>query len=132
MKNKVSFIGFALVCASTVLAIVSAILYNFAYIKAPQTYTLLIIAAIVGAGALALAVALGKEIPNLLAAAHAVLLMAALGVSIAPMVNEMGLVYAGLNPQTNLTGFITFAVFTGVAWLIAVIGAFLGVAKREK
>ncbi|MBQ5987147.1 MAG: hypothetical protein IJL59_07755 [Clostridia bacterium] len=132
MKNKVSFIGFALVCASTVLAIVSAILYNFAYIKAPQTYTLLIIAAIVGAGALALAVALGKEIPNLLAAAHAVLLMAALGVSIAPMVNEMGLVYAGLNPQTNLTGFITFAAFTGVAWLIAVIGAFLGVAKREK
>ena len=131
MKNKVSFIGFALVCASTVLAIVSAILYNFAYIKAPQTYTLLIIAAIVGAGALALAVALGKEIPNICLIAHAVLIMAAIGISAAPMVNEFGLVYAGLNPKTNLSGYITFAVCACIAWVISIVATFMGVTKKE-
>ena len=128
MKNKVSFIGFALVCASTVLAIVSAILYNFAYIKAPQTYTLLIIAAIVGAGALALAVALGKEIPNLLAAAHAVLLMAALGVSIAPMVFSR----VSSKDVPKLTASRSFCPLPALSVFLFIISLFLSIRILNK
>ncbi len=130
MKEKKT-LGFYLVAVSTILAIVSVILYNNALMKTSTTTVLLVIAAVVGAAAVAAALLLGKEIPNLLAAAHAVLVMAALGVSIAPMVNEIGLVYAGLNPQSNLTGYITFAVFAGITWLIAVVAAFIGTNKKN-
>lgn len=132
MNKKVSIIGFILVAASTVLSIVSAILYSGVLMKDGLTYTLLILAAVAGAIALGLALALGKEIPNLFVIAHAILAMAALGISIAPMVNEMGLVYAGLNPQSNLTSFIVFAVFACVTWVLALLGSFIGVTKKEK
>lgn len=130
MKNKVSYFGFILVIVTTVLAIVSAILYNFSLYKTGIVFTLLICAAVAGAIALALAAALGKEIPNLFVIAQAILLMAALGASIAPMVNEMGLVFAGLNQFTGLVSYIIFAAFAGVAWLFSVIASFAGVTKK--
>lgn len=130
MKNNVSKIGFVLVAATTVLAIVCAILYNTALYKTGVVYTLLICAAVAGALALVLAGVLGKEIPNLLVIAQAVLLMAALGASIAPMVNEMGLIFAGLNQFSGLVSYIVFAVFAGVTWLIAVLASFTGVTKK--
>ena len=46
------------------------------------------------------------------------------------MVNEMGLVFAGLNPQTNLSGFITYAIAAGIAWLISVVASFAGVTGK--
>ncbi len=130
MKNKVSYFGFFLVAATTVLAIVSAILYNSALYKEGVVFTLLIAAAAAGVLALVLAAAIGKEIPNLFVIAQAILLMAAIGASIAPMVNEMGLVYAGLNQFSGLVSYIIFAAFACVAWVIAMIASFTGVTKK--
>lgn len=126
-NNKKITLGFVLAAASTVLSAVCAFLYKSALMKDSRTYIFLIAAVAAGALALILARTMGKEIPNLVLAAHAILLMAALGISIAPMVNEMGLVFAGLNPQTNLSGFITYAVAAGIAWLISVVASFAGV-----
>lgn len=130
MKNKVSYFGFFLVAATTVLSIVSAVLYNSALYKEKIVFTLLICAAAAGLIALVLAAALGKEIPNLFIIAQAVLLITALGASIGPMVNEIGLVYAGLNQFSGLVGYIVFAAFTCVTWLIAVVASFTGVTKK--
>lgn len=132
MKNNVSKIGFVLIAATTVLSIVSAILYNFALYKTGIVFVMLILAAVSGALALGLAAVLGKEIPNFLVIIHAVLLMVALAASIAPMVNEFGLVYAGLNQSSNLTGYILFAVFACVTWLLALIASFIGVTKKAQ
>ena len=131
MKN-VKIVGFVLACASTVLSLVCAILYKFVYLQTKGPFALLIVALLAGIAALALAIKLGKEIPNFCLIIHTVLVMAALGMSIAPMVNEIGLVYAGLNPQTNVTGFYTFAVFAGVTWLIALVASFIGVSKKAE
>ena len=125
-------VGFVLACASTVLSLVCAILYKFVYLQTKGPFALLIVALLAGIAALALAIKLGKEIPNFCLIIHTVLVMAALGMSIAPMVNEIGLVYAGLNPQTNVTGFYTFAVFAGITWLIAVVASFIGVSKKAE
>ena len=130
MNKNVKMIGFVIACASTVLSLVCAILYKSVYIQIGGTMPLLICAAVVGALALVLAVATGKEIPNFCLIIQAVLLMAALGRSIGPMVNEIGLVYAGLNPQSNVTGFYTFAVFAVIAWLVSVVASFVGVTKK--
>ena len=132
MNNKKITVGFVLAAVSTVLAIVCAFLYKSVVQQDSMTYTLLIFAAVAGAAALVLAFVLGKEIPNFCLIIHTVLVMAALGMSIAPMVNEIGLVYAGLNPQTNVTGFYTFAVFAGITWLIAVVASFIGVSKKAE
>ena len=130
MNKKVSIIGFFLIAATTVLSVVSAILYQFSYATDQLATYLFVGAAVVGVIALGLAMALGKEIPNLFVACHTLILMAAIGVSIPPMVNEMGLVYAGLDPQSNLTGYIIFAVVACITWLIALIASFFGVTRK--
>lgn len=132
MKNNVSKIGFVLVAATTVLSVVSAILYNSALYKTGIVSVLLILAAVAGALALGLASVLGKEIPNFLVVIHAILLMAAFAASIGPMVNEFGLVYAGLNQSSNLIGYIVFAVFAFITWLIALVASFVGVTKKAE
>lgn len=132
MKNNVSKIGFILIAATTVLSVVSAILYNFALYKISVVFVLLILAAVSGALALGLAAALGKEIPNFLVIIHAILLMAAFAASIGPMVNEFGLVYAGLNQSSNLSGYILFAVFAFITWLLAFVASFTGVTKKAE
>ena len=129
-NNKKITLGFVLAAVSTILSAVCAFLYKSALMKDSRTYAFLAAAAAAGLLALILARTMGKEIPNLLLAAHAILLMAALGISIAPMVNEMGLVFAGLNPQTNLSGFITYAIAAGIAWLISVVASFAGVTGK--
>ena len=132
VKNKVKFFGFLLIAASTVLAIVSIFLYNMALFRVNATTILLVVAAVAGVATLLLANSLGREISNFCVVVHTVLLMAALAVSIAPMVNEMGLVYAGLDPVSNLTGYFIFAAFVAVAWLLALVVSFTGIAKKQK
>lgn len=131
MNNKTFKPGLVFAAASTVLSVVCAVLYRSSYIKISTTYTLLICAAVAGVAGLALAIMRGSEISNLILGAHAVLLMAAIGMSIGPMVNEIGLVYAGLNPKTNLTGFMTFAIAACITWLISVVASFMGMTKKE-
>ena len=101
MNKNVKMIGFVLASASTVLSVVCAILYKSVYIQTSKTMPLLICAVVAGALALAFAVKMGKELPNFFLLAHVVLVMAGLCMSIAPMVNEIGLVYAGLRSGTS-------------------------------
>ena len=131
MNNKKITLGFVLAAVSTVLAIVGLFLYKSVGQQIGTTNTLLILAAVAGAAALVLALVLGKEIPNFFLIAHAVLLMAAVGVSVAPVVNEMGLVFAGLYQMDIINAYITFAVVGCVAWLVSVVASFLGVTPKE-
>ena len=131
MNNKKITPGFVLTTISTVLAIVCCFLYKSVVQQSSTTYTLLIFAAIAGAAALVLAFVMGKEIPNLFLIAHAILLMAVIGISIAPVVNDMGLVFAGLYQMDIIKAYITFAIFACIAWLVAVVASFLGVSKKE-
>ncbi len=131
MNNKKITVGFVLAAVSTVLAIVCAFLYKSVVQQDSMTYTLLIFAAVAGAAALVLAFVMGKEIPNLFLVAHAVLLMAVIGISIAPVVNDMGMVFAGLYQMDIINAYITFAIFACIAWLVAVVASFLGVTKKE-
>lgn len=131
MNNKKITLGFVLAAVSTVLAIVGLFLYKSVVQQTSTTYTLLILAAVAGAAALVLALVLGKEIPNLFLVAHAVLLMAVVAISVAPVVNDMGLVFAGLYQMDIIKAYITFAVVSCIAWLISVVASFLGVTKKE-
>ncbi|MBQ3724157.1 MAG: hypothetical protein IJQ46_05225 [Oscillospiraceae bacterium] len=131
MNNKKITLGFVLAAVSTVLAIVGLFLYKSVGQQIGTTNTLLILAAVAGAAALVLALVLGKEIPNFFLIAHAVLLMAAVGVSVAPVVNDMGLVFAGLYQMDIINAYITFAVVACVAWLVSVVASFLGVTPKE-
>ena len=129
MKAKKTF-GFYLTVITTILSLISLVLYKGALMKASLTNTLLILAIVAGVCAVILAITVGKEISILVGAVHAVLLMAAIAVSIAPMVNEIGLVFAGLNPKTNLSGFKTFAIVAGITWLLSVMASFIGLTKE--
>ncbi len=129
MKKKISF-GFVLVAISTVLSIAGVVLYRDALIKSNITNTLLIISAIVGCCAMLTAVITGKEISNIFAGAHVILFMAAICSSISPMVNEIGLVYAGLNPKSNLTGYKNFVITCCIGWLVGLISSFSGLTKK--
>ena len=131
MNNKKITLGFILAAVSTVLAIVSMFLYKSVGQQTGTTNTLLICAALAGVVALVLAFVLGKEIPNLCLIAHAVLLMAAIGVSVAPVVNDMGLVFAGLYQRDIINAYITFAIVSCIAWLISVVASFMGVTAKE-
>ena len=131
MNNKKITLGFVLAAVSTVLAIVGLFLYKSVGQQIGTTNTLLILAAVAGAAALVLALVLGKEIPNFFLIAHAVLLMAAVGVSVAPVVNDLGLVFAGLYQMDIINAYITFAVVACVAWLVSVVASFLGVTPKE-
>ena len=99
-NNKIT-LGFVLAAVSTILSAVCAFLYKSALMKDSRTYAFL--AAAAAAGLLALILA---------------------------RTNEMGLVFAGLNPQTNLSGFITYAIAAGIAWLISVVASFAGVTGK--
>ncbi len=131
MNNKKITTGFVLAAVSTVLAIVCTILYRSVAQQDSTTFTLLIFAAVAGAAALILALMLGKEIPNLFLIAHAILLMTAIGISIAPVVNDMGLVFSGLYQMDIIKAYITFAVCACIAWLFAVVASFLGVTGKK-
>ena len=127
--KKTSF-GFYLVALSTVLAIVGLVLYKNTLVQTGQVNTFLILAIIAGACAVVAAIATGKEIANVLAAVHVVLMMAAVAVSIAPMVNDIGLAYAGLNQWSAITPYFHFVAVGCVGWLLSLIASFAGIVKK--
>lgn len=127
--KKTSF-GFYLIALSTVLAIVGLVLYKNALVKTGQVNTFLILAIVAGACAILSALALGKEIANVLAAAHVILMMAAVAVSIGPMVNDIGLAYAGLNQWSAITPYFHFVGVACAGWLLSLIASFAGIVKK--
>lgn len=131
MNNKKISLGFVLAAISTVLSVVCLFLYKPVVQQTGTTNTLLICAALAGAAALVLAFVLGKEISNLLLIVHAVLLIAVIGVSVAPVVNDMGLVFAGLYQNDIISAYITFAVLVCIAWLLSLVSTFTGLTKKD-
>ena len=130
MKDRASLLGIVLSGSTTVLTIVSILLYKFTLIKTNNTYIMLVCAAGVGLLSLLIAIRIGKELPNFIVLIQTLLVMAGLGFSVAPMVNEIGLVYAGLNPQSNLTAYLIVVAFAAISWLIGLIATFTGITKR--
>jgi len=76
-------------------------------------------------------VAANKPVPggNLLPLVGAILCMAAVALSIAPMINTVVFAFMGMNPMSNAQGFLVFAGFGLCAWLLSVIASFLGLVK---
>ena len=130
MKAKRSA-GFVFVLISTIIAGVCIYLYRDALIRSDLAAKLLIAATAAGVCAVLTAFVPGNELANICAAAHVILMIAAISISISPMVNEMGLVYAGLNPMSNLTGYLRFAVVGCIAWLLGLISTFTGLVKKD-
>ena len=127
--KKTSF-GFYLIALSTVLAVVGLVLYKNALVQTGQVNTFLILAIVAGVCACGAAIALGKEIANVLAAVHVILMMAAVAVSIGPMVNDIGLAYAGLNQWSEITPDFHFVAVGCVGWLASLIASFAGIVKK--
>jgi len=122
--------GFYLSALSAVLALVCVFLYGSVLFTSSYVRPLLIANVVLSALILVL-VAANKPVPggNLLPLVGAILCMAAVALSIAPMVNTVVFAFMGMNPMSNAQGFLVFAGFGLCAWLLSVIASFLGLVK---
>ena len=123
--------GFYLSALSCVLSLVCVFLYGSVLFTSDFVRPILIVNVVVCAVVLGLTLA-GKVIPcgNLLPFINAILCMAAVALSIAPMVNTVVFAFMGMNPMSNAQGFLTFAGVGLAAWLLSVIASFTGIVKR--
>ena len=124
-------LGFYLSALAAVLALIGVILYG----NVPQTHSLvrplLIICVVLSA--LVLAVSAGKAKfagGNLLPVANALLCMAAVGLSIGPMISTVVFAFMGMSPMSSAQGYLMFAGVAVAAWLLSVIAAFPGIVKK--
>ena len=62
---------------------------------------------------------------RLIAFLNAVLMAFALISSIGPMINQIGFVFAGLDPMSTISAVITFAVLSGISMLLNIIASFI-------
>jgi len=122
--------GFYLSALSAVLALVCVFLYGSVLFTSSYVRPLLIANVVLSALILVL-VAANKPVPggNLLPLVGAILCMAAVALSIAPMINTVVFAFMGMNPMSNAQGFLVFAGFGLCAWLLSVIASFLGLVK---
>ena len=123
--------GFYLSALSAVLAVVCVVLYGNVLATASVVRPLLIISAVLSAIVLALTAAKG-ELPggNLLPVACAALCMGAIAVSFGPMASTVVFVFMGMSPMSSAQGYLIFAGVGCAAWLLSVIAAFPGIAKK--
>ena len=124
-------VGFYFAALSAVLAIVCIFLYGNVLFTNGYVRPLLIADVVISAAVLALS-ASGKPIPggNLLPLVCSLLCMAAVALSIAPMVNTVVFAFMGMNPMSNAQGFLVFAGAGLCTWLLSVIASFLGIVKK--
>ena len=124
-------LGFYLSALSAVLALIGVILYG----SVPQTDSmvrpLLIIGVVLSVLILAVSATKGK-LPggNLLPVVNAVLCMGAVGLSIGPMASTVVFAFMGMSPMSAAQGYLVFAGVSVAAWLVSVIAAFPGIAKK--
>lgn len=123
--------GFYLSALSAVLALVCIFLYGNVLFTNSYVRPLLIANVIISVLILALTAA-NKPLPggNLLPLVGAILCMAAVALSIAPMVNTVVFAFMGMNPMSNAQGFLAFAGVGLCAWLLSVIASFFGLVKK--
>ena len=116
-------LGLYIFILAAILAVVAVVLYGSVMYTADAVRPVMACAAVVLAF-------MGKTFANFLAIVATALAMLGLGLSVGPMVNEIGLVYAGLNPYSNVAGFVNFAVVAAIIWVLALIGTFCGLVKK--
>ena len=129
MKKKT--IGFTLVLISTVLAVIGLVLYRNTLVKTDMVNIFLILAIAAGVCAIVAAIAMGRELANFIAAAHVILMMVAIAVSISPMVNDIALAYAGLNQWNSILPYFYFAGVVCAGWLLGLVASFTGIVKNQ-
>jgi len=122
-------LGLYIFILAAILAVVAVVLYGSVMYTADAVRPVMIAVAVVACAAVVLAF-MGKTFANFLAIVATALAMLGLGLSVGPMVNEIGLVYAGLNPYSNVAGFVNFAVVAAIIWVLALIGTFFGLVKK--
>ncbi len=122
-------LGLYIFILAAILAVVAVVLYGSVMYTADAVRPVMIAVAVVACAAVVLAF-MGKTFANFLAIVATALAMLGLGLSVGPMVNEIGLVYAGLNPYSNVAGFVNFAVVAAIIWVLALIGTFCGLVKK--
>ena len=122
-------LGLYIFIRAAILAVVAVVLYGSVMYTADAVRPVMIAVAVVACAAVVLAF-MGKTFANFLAIVATALAMLGLGLSVGPMVNEIGLVYAGLNPYSNVAGFVNFAVVAAIIWVLALIGTFCGLVKK--
>ena len=118
--------GFSVILTvvAAILAIVAAILYRGVLYTFKPVYAMLIAAAVVGC----LRYVLAGFLPRV--ASYLPICMAALLASAAVwgtqlMVNQLGYVYAGLDPISTIMTWIYFIGFTCVGMLLSIIASFM-------
>lgn len=131
MKAKKS-IGFYFVAVSAVLSIVSLILYPGVFARTGEVNVFLVLSVVAAAGAVGISFAMQNELTNLIAGVSSVLLIVAFCYSIVPMVTPIAYWYAGLYDYSTVSGYFTFAIVWGIAWLLSVISSFTGVIKAKQ
>ena len=124
-------LGFYLSALSAVLALVSVILYGNVSLTNGLVRPLLIISVVLSVLILAVTAVKGK-LPgsDLLPVVCAALCMGAVGVSIAPMANTVVFAILGMSPMSSAQGYLVFAGVGLAAWLVSVVAAFPGIAKK--
>ncbi len=91
---------------------------------------LLVIAAVIEIGIVALSLAAGaRPVYNLISIVTTVLFASALVRSFAPQMNQLGSVVAGLDDVSTLSGFFTFVGVVAVGMILSIVANFLGKAK---
>lgn len=91
---------------------------------------LLVIAAVVEIGIVALTLAAGaRPVYNLVSIVTTVLFASALVQSFAPQMNQLGSVVSGLDDASTLSGFFTFVGVVAAGMILSIVANFLGKAK---
>lgn len=124
-------LGFYLSALSAILALVGVVLYG----SVPQTHSMVrpLLIACVALSVLVLAINAGKAKfagGNLLPLVSALLCMAAVGLSIGPMISTVVFAFMGMSPMSSAQGYLVFAGVAIAAWLLSVIAAFPGIVKK--
>ncbi|MBQ8161054.1 MAG: hypothetical protein IJ083_09905 [Clostridia bacterium] len=124
-------IGFYLSICACVLALVACVLYGSAGQLSGVVRPLLIVSIVLSVICLGLnLVRAGFPGSNLLPLINAVLLMAALALSIGPMVNTVVFAFMGMTPMSAAEGYLIFAGVTLCAWCLSVIASFTGMIRK--
>ena len=107
-----------------VLAVVAAILYRSVPYRFQPVYVMLIVAAVV-AGIHYLLAGFMPRVASYLPICMAALLASAAVWGTQLMVNQIGYVYAGLDPMSTIMTWIYFVGFTALAMILSIIAAFM-------
>ena len=120
-----------LTCAAAVLAIVAAVLYRGVLYRFTPVYFMLAGAAVLGVARYLIAGFMPRVAGYIPICMAAVLTSAAVwGTQL--MVNQLGYVYAGLDPVSTIMTWIYFMLFTCVSIVLCVVASFMPVCLKTR